>query len=44
LPFLPLFDFASDASSARPPNSSGFAAFGNVTLRVLGGKSGKKWQ
>jgi hypothetical protein len=44
LPFLPLFDFGSDTFSARMPNSSQFTARGNVTFRVLGGKSGKIWQ
>jgi hypothetical protein len=44
LPFLPLFGPVSGASSTRLPNSSGFAAHGNVTVRVLSGKSGKKRQ
>jgi hypothetical protein len=41
LPFLPLFDCVSGTSSAQMPNSSRFAAKGNVTFDVLGGKSGK---
>jgi hypothetical protein len=40
LPFLPLFDCVSGASSGRMPNSSRFAAFGHLTVDVLGGKSG----
>jgi hypothetical protein len=41
LPFLPLFDFAAASSSSQMPHSSRFAARSHLTLRFLGGKSGK---
>jgi len=44
LPFLPLFDFVSSVFSTRLSHSSRFAARTNVTVRVMGGKSGKIWQ
>jgi hypothetical protein len=44
LPFLPFFNLASAITLARRLNCSGFAGMGNVSFRVMGGKSGKKWQ
>jgi hypothetical protein len=41
LPFLPLSHFAPGLSSSWMPHSSRFAPRANLTLRVLGGKSGK---
>jgi hypothetical protein len=39
LPFLPLFDDVVDAYSSQTPHSSRFAAGGNLTSDVMGGKS-----
>ncbi|HST89174.1 MAG TPA: hypothetical protein VLJ14_12430 [Ktedonobacterales bacterium] len=44
LPFLPFFASASPGVLSLTWNSSGFAGIGNVTFRVMGGKSGKKRQ
>jgi hypothetical protein len=41
LPFLPLFGNASMADSAETLNSSLVVWVGNLTFRVIGGKSGK---
>jgi hypothetical protein len=41
LPFLPLFTFESGAASTRILNSSRAGRIGNLTFRVMGGKSGK---
>jgi len=44
LPFLPLLRFVAMVCSFQILNSSRAARFGNVTFRVMGGQSGKKWQ
>jgi hypothetical protein len=44
LPFLPLWRMCIRGEMARGGNSSLVARIGNVTLRVMGGKSGKMWQ
>jgi hypothetical protein len=41
LPFLPLFGNVSMTDSASALNSREFGGTGNVTFRVMGGKSGK---
>jgi len=51
LPFLPLFSSVLGVASSRMLDSRGFAAQGNLTFRVMGGKggtiaarNGKRWQ
>jgi len=41
LPFLPLFHVVIGITSSHIRNSSWFAEIGNLTFRVMGGKSGK---
>jgi hypothetical protein len=44
LPFLPLFDIVARVFALQMPNSSLATQIGNLTCRVMGGKSGKKRQ
>jgi hypothetical protein len=41
LPFLPLFDGVFGVRSSQTPHSSRVTGIGNLTFRVMGGKSGK---